>query len=150
MCNITPDFAATHIRIIGPRQHNDRYSRLIERATVSTQGLDQAIPDDKVLQQAKALLQARHPRPDGNPDTVMYMTIQTLDQLCAQLGTCSPNQEDVPFEIRIPYIVTMNKEKKFELYDNASGFRYDGNAAGHCSEFSGPDNDSLTRVDYPV
>lgn len=148
MCNITPNFAAMHIRIIGPRQANDRYNRLIQHATVNVQGLDQVINDDEseIRAHAKAILKAGLARADGNPDTLMYMTLATLDQICAALAASPPNRKNVTCNVRVRYIVSINDRGDFEYVNNASGFRYDSNNAGHCVEFSGPDYDGASRV----
>lgn len=148
MCNITPNFAAMHIRIIGPRQPNDRYSQLIQHATVNVQGLGQVINDDErgIRAHAKAILKAGLARADGNPDTLMYMTLATLDLICAALVASPPNQQDVPCNVRVRYIVSISDSGDFEYVNNASGFRYDSNNTGHCIEFSGPECDGATKV----
>lgn len=148
MCNITPNFAAMHIRIVGPRQPNDRYNRLIQHATVNLEGLGLTINDDEtdIKAHAKAILKAGLARADGNPDTLMYMTLATLDQICVALAASPPNRKNVTCNVRVRYIVSINDRGDFEYVNNASGFRYDSNNTGHCIEFSGPDCDGATRV----
>lgn len=148
MCNITPNFAAMHIRIIGPRQPNDRYNQLIQHATVNVQGLGLVINDDErvIRAHAKAILEAGLARADGNPDTLMYMTLATLDQICAALVASPPDQQDVTCNVRVRYIVSISDTGAFEYVNNASGFRYDSDNTGRCVEFSGPDCDGATKV----
>ncbi|MEG1040753.1 MAG: hypothetical protein RSE94_12640 [Pseudomonas sp.] len=153
MCKCTSEFLVKHVRILGPRQANDLYNRLIQRDLVIPGDalliLNQTIDNTReaVTHRAGITLQARVEEFEHKyPNTVMFMDLATLQTVCDTLEQLQAGKYDFECPVRIPWIVTWTGVNQYEVVKNASGFGASTDDAGHCNHYRQPLTDGQSET----
>ncbi|MFK8330579.1 hypothetical protein M2D63_011250 [Pseudomonas sp. BJa5] len=153
MCNCTSDFLVKHVRILGQRQPDDLYNQLIQRdLEVPVEAmliLNQKIDNTReaVTHRAGITLQARVEEFGHQyPNTVMFMDLATLQQLCTSLNPLQRSKRDFDCRVRIPWIVTWTGTNTYEVVQNAAGFGASTDAEGLCNHYRLPLKDGHSNT----
>lgn len=153
MCNCTSDFLVKHVRILGQRQPDDLYNQLIQRdLEVPVEAmliLNQQIDNTReaVTHRAGITLQARVEEFGHQyPNTVMFMDLATLRQLCTSLNPLQPGKRDFDCNVRIPWIVTWTGTNSYVVVQNAAGFAASTDTQGFCNHYREPLTDPQSKT----
>ncbi|PRA58094.1 hypothetical protein CQ065_23730 [Pseudomonas sp. MYb187] len=138
-----------HVRILGQRQPDDLYNELIMRdLEIPRQAmviLNEPITNNResVVHRAGIVLQARAEEFGHEyPNTVMFMDLTTLQQVCTTLDSLPSNRQDFNCRVRIPWIVTWKGVSNYEVIENASGFAASTDDNGYCNHYRAPLTDA--------
>jgi len=149
MCNCTSDFLVKHIRMLGPRQPDDHYNQLLARdldiplqaRLILNEQIDNNL--ESVKHRAGIILQARVEEMEHkDPNTVMFMDPDTLEQFCKSLVPLRRGERYLDCKIRIPWIVTWTGTSHYEVIENAAGVNVATDNAGNCYHYNRPLTDA--------